>query len=102
MPEVLVLLDSQDQQLRSATQELLTLASQLGEPVAVWAGAGEPDTSLADELASWGVKRINVLSGVSPETADLTLFASRPIAIGMAKMLAVNKTSALLDSDAAM
>lgn len=100
MPEVLVLLDSQDQQLRSATQELLTLASQLGEPVAVWAGAGEPDTSLADELASWGVKRINVLRGDTPETADLTVFASRPIAIGLAQLLAETQPRALLATSA--
>lgn len=94
MAEVLVLLDSQDQKVRSATAELLTLANQLGQPVALWAAADEPSAQLQQELQNWGATRVDWLRGPSGE--DLSAYLARPLAHGVAQVMAEASPRAVL------
>lgn len=94
MAEVLVLLDSQDQQVRSATAELLTLANQLGQPVALWAAADEPSAQLQQELQNWGATRVDWLRG--PDGEDLSAYLARPLAHGVAQVMAEVSARAVL------
>ncbi|WP_165989861.1 electron transfer flavoprotein subunit alpha/FixB family protein [Streptomyces sp. YIM 98790] len=66
MAEVLVYVDHVDGAVRKPTLELLTLARRLGDPVAVFLGAGA-DTA-APVLAEYGAVR--VLTADAPEFAD--------------------------------
>ncbi|SFD07559.1 electron transfer flavoprotein subunit alpha/FixB family protein [Streptomyces aidingensis] len=66
MAEVLVHVDHVDGAVRKPTLELLTLARRLGDPVAVFLGAGA-DTA-APVLAEYGAVR--VLTADAPEFAD--------------------------------
>ncbi|RKN38552.1 electron transfer flavoprotein subunit alpha/FixB family protein [Streptomyces hoynatensis] len=66
MAEVLVYVDHVDGSVRKPTLELLTLARRLGDPVAVFLGAGA-DTA-APTLAEYGAVR--VLAADAPEFAD--------------------------------
>ncbi|MFI9101187.1 electron transfer flavoprotein subunit alpha/FixB family protein [Streptomyces fildesensis] len=66
MGEVLVLVDHVDGAVRKPTLELLTLARRIGEPVAVFLGAGV-DTA-APVLAEYGA--VKVLAADSAEFAD--------------------------------
>jgi len=94
MAEVLVLLDSQDQQVRSATAELLTLANQLGQPVALWAAADEPSAQLQQELQNWGATRVDWLRG--PNGEDLSAYLARPLAHGVAQVMSEASPRAVL------
>src|SRR5690625_4644289 len=84
MAEVLVLLDSQDQQARSATAELLTLANQLGQPVALWAAADEPSGQLQHELQNCGAARVDWVR--RPSGDDRSAYWARPLAHGAAQV----------------
>lgn len=66
MGEVLVLVDHVDGAVRKPTLELLTLARRIGEPVAVFLGAGV-DTA-APVLAEYGA--VKVLAAEAAEFAD--------------------------------
>ncbi len=56
MAEVLVLVDHVDGQVRKATAELLTAARRLGEPAAVFVGAGIE--AAAEALARYGAAKV--------------------------------------------
>ncbi|HLS03781.1 MAG TPA: electron transfer flavoprotein subunit alpha/FixB family protein [Actinomycetales bacterium] len=96
MAEVLIALDSQDGTVRPATAELLTLARQLGEPVALWAGSAQPSAQLQEELARWGVERIDWVRG--PNGEDLNEFVARPLARAAAQVIAETRPRAVLAS----
>ncbi|MET7641311.1 electron transfer flavoprotein subunit alpha/FixB family protein [Streptomyces sp. NPDC005438] len=66
MAEVLVLVDHVDGAVRKPTLELLTLARRLGDPVAVFLGAGAENASAT--LAEYGA--VKVLAADAPEFAD--------------------------------
>ncbi|MGP4111826.1 electron transfer flavoprotein subunit alpha/FixB family protein [Streptomyces sp. 4N509B] len=66
MAEVLVYVDHVDGDVRKPTLELLTLARRLGDPVAVYLGAGVD--AAAPVLAEHGASR--VLAADAPEFAD--------------------------------
>jgi len=66
MAEVLVLVDHVDGQVRRTTAELLTLASRLGEPSAVFAGAGFEQAR--DALARYGAEKVYRVD--SPDVTD--------------------------------
>ncbi len=56
MAEVLVLVDHTDGDVRKTTAEMLTLARRIGEPSAVYVGAGAD--AAKDELAKYGAEKI--------------------------------------------
>jgi electron transfer flavoprotein alpha subunit len=55
MSEVLVLVDHVDGTVRKTTNELLTIARRLGEPSAVYIGAGDPPV---DALKKYGAEKV--------------------------------------------
>src|SRR6476469_2684687 len=55
MSEVLVLVDHVDGTVRKPTFELLTIARRLGEPSAVYIGAGDPPV---DALKKYGAEKV--------------------------------------------
>ncbi len=58
MPEILVLADHTNGEVKKVTCELLTLARRFGEPAAVWVGAGaEAGTA---KLAEFGAAKVYV------------------------------------------
>jgi electron transfer flavoprotein alpha subunit len=59
MGEVLVLVDHADGAVKKVTTEILTLARVLGEPSAVWVGAGYGDAAQAT-LAEFGAAKVYV------------------------------------------
>ncbi|MBA2697208.1 MAG: electron transfer flavoprotein subunit alpha/FixB family protein [Nocardioidaceae bacterium] len=66
MSEILVLVDHTDGVIRKTTAELLTFARRLGEPAAVFVGAGID--SARDALRQYGAEKIYVLD--DPELSD--------------------------------
>ena len=59
MSEVLVLVDHVDGTVRKTTNELLTIARRLGEPSAVYIGAGDPATNgVVDALKKYGAEKV--------------------------------------------
>jgi electron transfer flavoprotein alpha subunit len=56
MAEILVLVDHTDGAVKKVTLELLTLARRLGEPSAVWIGAGYEEAK--ERLAEYGAAKI--------------------------------------------
>ena len=65
MAEVLVLVDHIDGVVRKTTAELLTIARRLGEPSAVFIGAGFD--AAKKTLAQYGAERVYLV-----ESADVT------------------------------
>ena len=61
MAEVLVLVDHVDGKVRKTTAELLTIARRLGEPSAVFVGAGFDDAK--ESLAKYGAEKIYRVEG---------------------------------------
>ena len=61
MAEVLVLAEHAGGEVKKVTLELLTLARQFGEPVAVWAGAGAEQGQA--RLAEYGAIKVYVANG---------------------------------------
>ena len=66
MAEVLVLVDHVDGKVRKTTSELLTIARRLGEPSAVYIGAGFD--AAKETLASFGADKVYVVE--SPEALE--------------------------------
>jgi electron transfer flavoprotein alpha subunit len=60
MPEVLVLVEHADGEVKKVTFELLTAARQLGEPAAVVVGAPGTATKLRESLAGYGAAKVYV------------------------------------------
>jgi electron transfer flavoprotein alpha subunit len=69
MSEILVVVDHVDGAVRKTTHELLTLARRLGEPSAVFFGAGADSVDLAAEsLREFGAQKVYLLA--DPAFAD--------------------------------
>jgi electron transfer flavoprotein alpha subunit len=61
MSEVLVLIDHVDGAVRKPTYELLTIAKRLGEPSAVFIGAGDQASEVADKVKKYGAEKVYVV-----------------------------------------
>jgi electron transfer flavoprotein alpha subunit len=61
MPEVLVLAEHTDGEVKKVTFELLTLARRFGEPAVVWTGPGAEGAK--DRLGEFGAARVYVADG---------------------------------------
>ena len=84
MAEVLVLVDHVEGQVRRSTAELLTAAARLGEPSAVFVGAGAD--AARETLARYGAAKVYRL-----ESAELTEHLVAPVAEALAQL--VERTS---------
>jgi electron transfer flavoprotein alpha subunit len=89
MAEVLVLVDHNDGAVRKTTSELLTIARRLGEPSAVFVGAGFD--SARQTLAQYGAEKIYRV-----ESADVTAYLVAPIAEVLAALVAQASPAAVL------
>lgn len=89
MAEVLVLAEHAGGDVKKVTLELLTLARQFGEPVAVWAGegAGEGQTRLAE----YGATKVYVADG-----RDFTDYVTAPEAELLASLVTEKLPAAVL------
>src|SRR6476659_5532787 len=61
MSEVLVLIDHVDGAVRKPTYELLTIAKRLGEPSAVFIGAGSAAGEVAEKVKAYGAEKVYVV-----------------------------------------
>jgi electron transfer flavoprotein alpha subunit len=61
MSEVLVLVDHVDGAVRKPTYELLTIAKRLGEPSAVFIGAADKASEVADKVKKYGAEKVYVV-----------------------------------------
>jgi electron transfer flavoprotein alpha subunit len=81
MSEILVLVEHTDGDVKKVTLELLTKARELGEPSAVFIGAGFDKAK--DKLAEYGAAKVYVA-----EAAELTGYVVAPKAELLAKLVA--------------
>jgi len=89
MAEVLVLVDHVDGQIRKTTAELLTIARRLGEPSAVYVGAGYEQAKEA--LATYGAAKV-----YRAESADLVDYLVVPQAELLAQLVTRVSPAAVL------
>ncbi|MFX0537844.1 electron transfer flavoprotein subunit alpha/FixB family protein [Ornithinimicrobium sp. Y1847] len=89
MSEVLVLVDHVDGQVRKSTFEMLTAAARLGEPVAVWVGAGAEGG--AEELGRYGATAV-----LAADDAALTDHLVAPVAELLAQLVEQRTPAAVL------
>ena len=94
MSEVLVLVDHVDGVVRKTTTEMLTIAGRLGEPSAVFVGAGFD--AARDVLARFGAAKVYRI-----ESADVTDHLVAPTAEALAQLVGRTTPAAvLIDSSA--
>ncbi len=91
MAEVLVLVDHVDGQVRKTTTELLTIARRIGEPSAVFVGAGFD--AAKEVLAAFGAAKV-----YRCESADLTDYLVAPQAELLAQLVEKVSPAAVLVS----
>src|SRR6185436_14902703 len=91
MAEVLVLVDHVDGTVRKTTSELLTIARRLGEPSAVFLGAGFD--AARDTLAAYGAEKVYRV-----ESADVVDYLVAPKAEVLAQLVASAAPAAVLIS----
>ena len=89
MTEILVLVDHVDGQVRKTTGELLTFARRLGEPSAVFIGAGA-DTA-TEALARFGAAKVYVL-----DAPELTEYLVAPKAEALTQLVEQTSPAAVL------
>jgi electron transfer flavoprotein alpha subunit len=89
MAEVLVLVEHADGEVKKVTGELLTLARRLGEPSAVFVGAGADRAK--ETLASYGAAKVYVAA--DPE---LSSYLVAPLAEVLAQLAADTSPAAVL------
>jgi electron transfer flavoprotein alpha subunit len=89
MSEILVLVEHTDGDVKKVTLELLTKARELGEPSAVYIGAGFDKAK--DKLAEYGAAKVYVA-----EAAELTGYVVAPKAELLAKLVADASPAAVL------
>jgi len=89
MAEILVLVDHADGAVKKVTLELLTKARALGEPSAVFVGAGYDKA--AEKLAEYGAAKVYVA-----EDAELDGYVTAPKAELLAKLVAEHSPAAVL------
>ena len=90
MGEVLVLVEHTDGTVKKVTSELLTLARRLGEPSAVWVGAGCDDAALA-ALGEYGAATVYVAGDDA-----LAKHPVAPVAEVLAQLVAEKSPTAVL------
>ncbi len=90
MSEVLVLVDHVDGKVRKTTNELLTLARRVGEPSAVFIGAG---AAPVEALAKFGAEKVYVV-----DDADIKGFLVAPRAEVLEQLVAKTRPVAVLIS----
>jgi electron transfer flavoprotein alpha subunit len=61
MSEVLVLVDHVDGAVKKPTYELLTIATRLGEPSAVFIGPADKGAEVADKVKAYGAEKVYVV-----------------------------------------
>src|SRR5687768_4474748 len=61
MSEVLVLIDHAGGEVKKPTYELLTIARRLGEPSAVFIGAGDQGAAVAEKVKKYGAEKVYVV-----------------------------------------
>jgi electron transfer flavoprotein alpha subunit len=89
MAEVLVLVDHVDGTVRKTTLELLTIARRIGEPSAVFVGAGYDATK--DVLAEYGAQKVYVA-----DAPELDQYLVAPTAEALAQVAAAAPPAAVL------
>jgi electron transfer flavoprotein alpha subunit len=89
MSEILVVVDHADGTVRKTTTELLTIARRLGEPSAVFVGAGYEQAK--DTLAEFGAQKVYLL-----EQPDLTDYLVAPKAEALAQLAERAQPAAIL------
>ena len=89
MAEVLVLVDHVDGVVRKTTTELLTIAARLGEPVALFLGAGLDVAT--PTLAAYGATKVYAVEG-----AELADFLVAPKVEALVAVAAVSLPAAIL------
>jgi electron transfer flavoprotein alpha subunit len=89
MSEILVLVEHTDGDVKKVTLELLTKARELGEPSAVYIGAGFDKAK--DKLADYGAAKVYVA-----DAAELTGYVVAPKAELLAKLVADASPAAVL------
>jgi electron transfer flavoprotein alpha subunit len=89
MSEILVLVDHTDGVVRKTTAELLTLARRLGEPSAVFIGAGIE--TARDALKKYGAEKVYVL-----DDRDLSDYLIAPKAEALAQLVESKAPAAVL------
>jgi electron transfer flavoprotein alpha subunit len=89
MPEVLVLAEHTDGEVKKVTFELLTLARRFGEPAVVWTGPGAEGAK--DRLGEFGAARVYVAG--SPEFSE---YVAAPKAEALAALVADKSPAAVL------
>ncbi len=89
MSEILVLVDHVDGAVRKTTTELLTIARRLGEPSAVFVGAGID--AARETLAAYGADKIYIL-----DSDALTDYLVVPQAEALAQLMASASPAAVL------
>jgi electron transfer flavoprotein alpha subunit len=94
VPEILVLVDHVDGNVKKVTTELLTLARRLGEPSAVFIGAGFD--AARDRLAEYGAAKVYVA-----DAGELTEFVGAPQAEVLAKIVSEQSPAAVLVASSA-
>lgn len=90
MSEILVLVEHVEGQVKKVTLELLTLARRLGEPSAVWTGAGYTPEARA-RLAEHGAEKVYVA-----DSADIGDHVVAPKAELLARLVADTPPAAVL------
>jgi electron transfer flavoprotein alpha subunit len=88
MAEILVLAEHDGETVKKVTCELLTLARQLGEPSAVWIGAGAEGGR--ERLAEFGAAKVYVADG-----GDIEDYVVAPIAEVLAGLVARQSPAAV-------
>ncbi len=94
MSEVLVLVDHVDGAVRKTTTELLTIARQVGEPSAVFVGAGFD--AARETLAEYGAAKVYRI-----ESADVTDYLVAPTAEALAQLVERTSPAAVLIASSA-
>ncbi|HEX3003758.1 MAG TPA: electron transfer flavoprotein subunit alpha/FixB family protein, partial [Angustibacter sp.] len=89
MSEVLVLVDHVDGAVRKTTTELLTIARQIGEPSAVFVGAGFD--AARETLAQYGAAKVYRI-----ESPDVTDYLVAPTAEALAQLVERTSPAAVL------
>ncbi|HET7306126.1 MAG TPA: electron transfer flavoprotein subunit alpha/FixB family protein [Segeticoccus sp.] len=89
MSEVLVLVDHLEGEVRKTTSELLTLARRLGEPSAVFVGAGFEQAK--DALSRYGAAKVYRV-----ESAEVTDYLVAPLAEVLAQLVERTSPAAVL------
>ncbi|HZR53317.1 MAG TPA: electron transfer flavoprotein subunit alpha/FixB family protein [Streptosporangiaceae bacterium] len=89
MPEVLVLAEHEQGEVKKVTAELLTLARRFGEASVVWTGAGSDEGQA--RLAEFGAARVYVAD--DPAVTD---FVVAPVAALLAQLIAEKAPSLVL------